>query len=286
MVLVALAACETVGEGPPCGPVDGYPYCSPDGTQLLRCENGEETPSSCATGTYCLDLADDEGLLWSRCVTDGSVPCDADDFVPSCLLSTAVVSCQAPTAAPEAGATTVSVCPSGSACVATTGGATCQEVTVPPEPCDPTLTPASCQGTVLVYCDPATSTMTGDTCPEGTVCGPHPDNGAPACVSPSGETCDPATYVPVCDGDALLSCGPPGVIVSAQCPMGTTCRETLSGAACVQMSAETCDPGSYTPQCMGMRGIVRCDAATGFTVREPCPTPTSCVQEAGGAVCR
>lgn len=271
-VLVAasllVAACSSVGAGPPCAAPASYPVCASARTGVLACVDGEETFTVCGEGLTCLDVVDGaSGQRLSECLPVYSIQCDPAAFLSACLDPSTVLACVAPATFPAAGHTEQLPCGEGESCLLDGDHGACQSEPEP-GPCDPATFPGVCRDGAPVACVDGLPTV-GEVCVAPDVCrvGPLGARCAPEIATP----CDPLVVSGEhCVGDGVAVCdAETGFLRLTPCPDAQTCRPGPEGPACVDTTG-LCDPVTWTPTCASPTAVAMC-APVGEVVEQPCP---------------
>ncbi|MBI5488776.1 MAG: hypothetical protein HY905_15685 [Deltaproteobacteria bacterium] len=161
--------------------------------------------------------------------------------------------------------------------------------------CDTATFEPRCDGGALVECapfDPYGTATAGsevpEDCPPGQLCG-ETALGA-RCVQEGTAACDPAAYLPHCDGARSMVCGPYTLWEGFQdCsllgePGLMTCAEFAGGPYCVPDGYEPCDSSVVRPHCEGATRV-ECHHP-GWMERDACPTLNpSCVEGEYAVTC-
>lgn len=164
------------------------------------------------------------GPLGAVCTAGGATACNPALAPPACD-GAAVAGCD-----PETGFTFHQACPEGQTCRLTPEGPICS---TEPGTCDPLLfVPRCATPTTRIVCTPLGHEVT-ETCAGMRECRVGA-NGA-FCVPPSAEPCDPATFVPTCSPQLIVTCNAVTAFTERQsCGRMMRCVvDPEGGAACV-----------------------------------------------------
>jgi len=106
-----------------------------------------------------------------------------------------------------------------------------------------------------------------------------------ACIPLEQGDCEYADYVPHCEGQDLVQCGVFDVETRTACEVGTACKSTLDGAACIDDASVACDPDESAGQCVAPNEVELCDPSTGWTERFACPQDDQCLATSATVGC-
>ncbi len=223
------------------------PSC--EGDQVVRCEDGRVTRTSCQessectspTGCYCLS-----GTCLPRVCTPGTTRCNGE--------VTEVCDEQG------AGFVLDESCADGDICLA----GTCL-------PRDCVAGSVECIGERLVTCGNDGQVAAATDCSaEGAFCAD--DGDIAGCID---QVCEPGSSV--CDGTAILTCDDRGSVLARteDCGPDQTC---LDGACAERL----CEPGA--DRCANIFTIARCDETGALEVEEACGSNQYCASSISGAV--
>lgn len=156
-----------------------------------------------------------------------------------------------------------------------------------PVACDPSSQPGRCEGDVRYWCDSFTRQMYAINCRDAGMTCVMGDNGTPQCTLNS---CNPATYSPICDGDRQRLCDN-GYINTVDCTvLGLPCTrlqtdEDVWQTFCLDDGGQ-CDPAEYEGTC---EGHIRNDCSSlGVVQRIDCsqlPGDKTCEMTVNGPAC-
>ncbi len=218
--------------------------CSPSNAEPAATEGGQTSGSD-------LDVTD----------------CDPDVYVPQCD-GHGVLTCSAEGSLSRRGCGPDSVCAEGSE------GAGCVWL---PGDCDPDTTGMCTDPGGIRSCEDGFWSFRG--CGSHERC--HGDSAGAQCLDRDRIECEPGGFEARCEGTAIVRCGRYQLEEAVACDEGTTCRSTLSGpAACIEDTAESCEPGGFEARCEGDDGIACED--TGWTRRWSCQADEQCRDAGAG----
>jgi hypothetical protein len=156
-----------------------------------------------------------------------------------------------------------------------------------PATCDPSTQPGRCEGDVRYWCDSFNREMYAMNCRDAGMTCVVGDDGTPQCTLNS---CDTATYSPICDGDRQRLCDN-GYINTVDCTvLGLPCTrlqtdEDVWQTFCMDDGGQ-CDPTEYEGTCEG--NIKNDCSGLGVVQRIDCsqlPGDKTCEMTVNGPAC-
>ncbi len=279
------AACQAVGEGPPCvDRAELYPVCLDDGATALSCVDGEERRVTCERDETCQYLADDSGRWQVACLPPAADTCALDSYTAACteddVLRTCLPGVDDPVDDPAQGYVTLVACPLTTICRDDGASAACAAPDA--TPCDPERFAGRCDEGHPVVCPPSGYTWTLAACVDPAVC--MGSAVGAVCVPPDATSCDPDSFDATCEDGLLLHCDAAlEMTIATPCLAGTVCRDSGDTVACVEEQGERCDPAATPPRCDGA-SIITC-SPEGRELAHPCPPATTCQASVQGAAC-